>query len=171
MPKSKRLRDPDRLLPRQRKFVEFYVENGGNTLDAYRRAGYSEKSANWCGYDLVNRPYIQAAIAKRTAEVRAGSDFQRKKILQDLETLIEIAMGRDPDPITQQKRLDVTSAKSILELVGKAHAMWIDAVHVSVSDEQIIADFQRAMSKRINPDIVEEILLEVEQMVLSRKPV
>jgi len=52
----------------QQAFVDEYLTNGGNAEAAAIKAGYSAKSANSQGYNLLAKPLIQQAISKRLVQ-------------------------------------------------------------------------------------------------------
>lgn len=62
-----------KLTPKQAKFVEFYVANGGNSLQAARAAGYSESTALARSAEFSENVGIQQAIAERQADLTQAS--------------------------------------------------------------------------------------------------
>ena len=114
--------------PRQRKFAELYVQNGGNAYQAAVDAGYSHYYAKTHGGDLVRkcRPIID--------ELQAEA---RKRAQVTIEDLIrywwEVAEGqREPDA-PASVRMKAT------ELLGKALGAFTERREVSVNGAFVVA--------------------------------
>ena len=62
------------LRPKQEKFVQKYVENGGNASEAAREAGYSPQTAPAIGTENLQKPAIQAVlqVVRQSAAEQAG---------------------------------------------------------------------------------------------------
>lgn len=56
------------LTPKQQRYVDHYVANGGNQGEAARAAGYPPKSADGQASRNMRNPLIQQAILKATAQ-------------------------------------------------------------------------------------------------------
>lgn len=54
---------------REAQFVEAYLANGHNRKEAAITAGYAESTACKRGSEMLKRPAVRAAIAKRHAEI------------------------------------------------------------------------------------------------------
>ncbi len=115
------------------------------------------------------KPHVKAALEKKMENIRKDKEVEIEALFQDLSELIEMSMGRKETTGTGTTRADVASAKSLLELKGRAFALWTDKVVHEVSDAELIADFQQEMSKRIAPSDVEAILTAVEERILARR--
>lgn len=67
--------DPDDMLrPKEERFVDLLFECNFKVATAYKAAGYSARSAYVHAYSKVKQPHIRAAIARRQARLRNGSD-------------------------------------------------------------------------------------------------
>lgn len=76
MPKTEGLTD------KQRRFAEEYPIDF-NATQAAIRAGYSKKTAGKIGYENLQKPEIQAAIAERVALLTKKTDTTQERILQE----------------------------------------------------------------------------------------
>ncbi len=75
--------DPDDTLSAQEElFVELYFQFNFNVRLAYERAGYSARSAGVHAYTKLNQVHIQAAIARRRAELKARMTITRDQKIQ-----------------------------------------------------------------------------------------
>lgn len=63
-------------------FARHYLENGGNATEAAKEAGYSPRRAAQTGYDLKQRPEIQARVDQLRDE--AWRDFDPAAAVQRL---------------------------------------------------------------------------------------
>ena len=61
----------DKLTLKQKKFAEYYIQNGGNATQAALDAEYSKKTATQIGAENLTKPYIQKYIKERLAEMDA----------------------------------------------------------------------------------------------------
>ena len=59
-----------KIMPKQKKFADFYIECG-NATEAAKRAGYSEKTAYSIGQRLLKNVEVSAYIAKRQQEIES----------------------------------------------------------------------------------------------------
>lgn len=55
---------PQKLTLKQEKFIRFYIENGGNGIQAAIKAGYEENSAGEIAYENLNKPQIVQELNK-----------------------------------------------------------------------------------------------------------
>ncbi len=72
--KSKRVKQgtsKEAAAKRRKLFIEAYVSNGGNGLQAAIKAGFSPRSAGVTACQLLKEPNIRAEINRRTVEVLA----------------------------------------------------------------------------------------------------
>lgn len=82
------LETPQKLTPKQQKFVEHYVQSG-NATQAVERAGYStKKNANRIASQNLSRPWIKAAIKKRARSSLARMNKNTDAVLQRLMALV-----------------------------------------------------------------------------------
>lgn len=100
-----------------------------NATAAARRAGYSEKTADRIGPELLGKTCVSAAIRKARQQMQ-----RRTEVTQDMvvEKLAEIALGKATDfavdgyPIVEGAKNKTTSQIRALELLGKHLGMFSD---------------------------------------------
>lgn len=80
------------LTAKQRAFIREYVVDY-NAAAAARRAGYSEKTADRTGYDLLRKPEIADAVAKRQQEAEEKALVTREEVIEGLRR--EATYGAD----------------------------------------------------------------------------
>lgn len=101
------------LTPKQKMFVQEYLVDL-NATAAARRAGYSEKTADRIGPELLGKTCvsqaIQEAIKKRQKRTEVTQDYV-------IEKLVEIA--EKPASDRQDSDLKYSSKVKVLELLGK----------------------------------------------------
>jgi phage terminase small subunit len=73
----------------QRKFCEEYVRTG-NATSAAKSAGYSVKTANEQGTQLLRKPLVAAEIARLTGRNEKKSALTAEKILEALNNLVDL---------------------------------------------------------------------------------
>jgi Terminase small subunit len=100
---------------RGRDFAYAYLANGHHATQAAIAAGYSPKSANQKGSDLLHRPDVVAIL---DAERKRLADENRVTVDRVVKELAELAFGFERDPI---------KVKS-LELLGKTLGMFTDKI-------------------------------------------
>lgn len=114
------------LTPKQERFVQEYLVDL-NATQAAIRAGYSEKTADKIGPELLGKTSISAAIRK----AQQGRQ-KRTEITQDMviEKLAEIALGKATDfapegyPLVKGATNKTSSQLKALELLGKHLGMF-----------------------------------------------
>lgn len=83
MPKVSNVPDPDGLAPRQRRFVDEYVINL-NATRAALAAGYSEKTADVQGCNLLKNLKVANAIQKALDKRAAKVEITQEMVLREL---------------------------------------------------------------------------------------
>jgi len=81
------VRDDEKLTPRQERFVDHYLENGGNSAAAAREAGYAEGSAKVTGCRLLTKANLKQTIEGKRHEMSQNSEDRRAKWISHLEHL------------------------------------------------------------------------------------
>ena len=113
------------LTPKQRAFVDEYLVDL-NATQAAIRAGYSQKTANKIGTQLLGKTSVADAIGlemeKRSKRVQRTAD----DVMRDLAAIRADAMQIVTDKDGNLVMLDKPSAIKTLELEGKHLAMWTD---------------------------------------------
>ena len=78
------------LSPRERAFVDSYVELG-NATEAYRRAGYKGENADVLGSYMLRKPLVKAEIERRRLLVQQCTDREviitREEVLREYRRL------------------------------------------------------------------------------------
>ena len=132
-PDATRLATPDllpapdyyaQLNPRQQRFVDAYVANGGNGKQAYLSAGYSPEGADDNASHLLADNYrISHAISVKQAEFSARSAISQERIAEEIMSVgllsIDEIISRGAKGI-----LRVTDKLKALELLGKWKRMF-----------------------------------------------
>lgn len=81
------------LNDRQKRFVEEYLVDL-NATQAARRAGYSEKTAEQMGYQLLQKTSVSAAIQKAMADRQKRTEITQDMVLKELAN-VAFANGTD----------------------------------------------------------------------------
>lgn len=74
------------LSEQQRKFCNEYVKSG-NATSAAKSAGYSIKTANEQGSQLLRKPLVAAEIARLTGRTEKKSQLTAERVIQELSNL------------------------------------------------------------------------------------
>ena len=82
-----------RLNPRQLRFIEQYMISA-NAAEAARRAGYSPRSAQQIGINLLTKPHILAAIAREDEARAARTRITADRVLDELARIAFSDLGR-----------------------------------------------------------------------------
>ena len=154
---ASRLARSIRLSPKQRKFVENYLESM-NAAEAARRAGYSfPRELN---HSVLGAPAVRAAIEERMAERRARYPLLGERVIEELcriafsdpRELMRWGPGglelRHSDELTPEQaasvaeltegrggslRLKKHDKLKALELLGRHLGMFADRIHAELS--------------------------------------
>lgn len=114
------------LTTKQENFIHYYVATGGNSTDAAKLAGYSEKTAKAKGHELMTNPKIKRRILARLEEERArvsAIEIASKEERQQLYTRLMF----DPK-VLPRDRLRAS------ELLGRTQGDFITQIEVDYSD-------------------------------------
>lgn len=118
------------LTDRQAKFVDEYLIDL-NATQACIRAGYSAKTADRIGPELLGKTCVaeavKAAMENRSKRVQRTAD----DVMRDLAAIRADAMQIVHDKDGNAVMLDKPSAIKTLELEGKHLAMWTDKQQLS----------------------------------------
>ena len=69
------------LTPKQKAFADYYIECG-NSTEAARKAGYSEKTSRFIGSENLTKPNISAYIAERMQAQNEARVASADEVLQ-----------------------------------------------------------------------------------------
>lgn len=130
------------LTPKQQRFVEEYLVDC-NASGAARRAGYSVRTAEWQGPQLLGKTHVAAAIAAARAKLSERTEITQERVLLEYARLAFIdprklfdADGK-PLPITS---LDDATAAAIVGLdvasVGNADIGVGEVLKVKLADKK-----------------------------------
>jgi len=111
------------MTPKQRKFIEFYMQCD-NATEAARRAGYSEKNARRIGSENLTKLDIQTEIAARQTALLAAEGITgdwvllqlartAKASILDAVDLVEITDINGEETGEQAVHLDMEALRSI----------------------------------------------------------
>jgi phage terminase small subunit len=86
------------MTPRQQRFVDEYLIDL-NATAAARRAGYSAKTAEWQGPQLLGKPHVAAAVAEAMESRSRRTGITADRVLQELAAIAFADPRRlfDPD--------------------------------------------------------------------------
>ncbi|CUJ41484.1 terminase small subunit [Achromobacter xylosoxidans] len=134
------------LTDKQRRFVDEYLVDL-NATQAAIRAGYSAKTANEQGAQLLAKLSVREAVDAAQAKRAKRTEITQDEILNDLRELRDICMGRKPVTISEVVKnvqegkaeavdvcvsvLEPTAANRALELMGKHLGMFPSKVEHS----------------------------------------
>lgn len=122
------------LTPKQQRFVEEYLVDL-NATQAAIRAGFSAKTAEWIGPQVLGKTHVQSAIqtAKNARAIKTG--LTAEKVMADIETIKRSCMREITDPQTGESvMIDPKAALKAAELEGKHLGIWLDKVDLSNRD-------------------------------------
>ena len=92
------MRDDKKLTARQERFIDHYLENGGNSAAAARQAGYAEGSAKVTGCRLLTKANLKQTIEGKRTEMSQNSEDRRAKWISHLEHLA-LSAKRESDQL------------------------------------------------------------------------
>lgn len=134
-----------KLTPLQERFVEEYLISL-NATDAAKKAGYSKKTANQKGPQLLKHPLVAKKIKERLMELESKKIATQKEVLTYLTSVLR---GEETDEILKSvgdfqqdiAELKVNSKDRIkaAELLGKYFGTWTDKVDMHLEMPTIIS--------------------------------
>jgi len=130
-----------RLTDKQQRFVAEYLIDL-NATQAAIRAGYSAKTAEWIGPQLLGKSHVSAAIAKRMEDRSKRTEITQDRVLTDIELIKQDAMRKAYDKNGNEAMINHTSALKACELQGRHLQMWNDKVALTIettTDEELHA--------------------------------
>ena len=100
-----------KLTPKQKRFVAEYLVDL-NATAAAKRAGYSEKTAEQVGYQLLQKTTVSAAIQNRRDKLQSKLEITQETVLQELAS-IAFASGADFVNVTGDGRVAVKATDEV----------------------------------------------------------
>lgn len=102
----------DSLSPKRKRFVDEYIQNGGNQSQAYKSAGYAARTSSAIrtgASNLRNNPDIVEAIKERVQPDEIKRMIKNRQIMDEL---LSIALGELREEVDQDERYQITPAIS-----------------------------------------------------------
>ena len=129
------------LTARQSRFVEEYLVDGSGRQAAIR-AGYSARSAQQIGSNLLRKPKVAEALAARRAVVSARCELESGWVLDRLREVAERCLQGVPvrDRSGQEVgewSFNASGATRALELIGKHLGMFSERVDVQLLRSEV----------------------------------
>ena len=113
------------MTEKQKRFVEEYLVDL-NATAAARRAGYSEKTADRTGPELLGKTCVQQAIQARMQDRAQRIQITQDKILVDLIKIKDYCMD--------EEHFDAKNVIKVLELCGRHLGMFTDKLKTDTTE-------------------------------------
>lgn len=147
------------LTPKQQAFIREYLVDM-NATRAARTAGYSEKTAEQQGYQLLQLPLVKEALQKamdaRAERTELTADFVLNGIRELVDRCLQAqAVLNDEGEPVGEYRFEAATALRGYELLGKHLGLFPNKVDVQVKDELtaiIESARRRATSQTARPN-------------------
>lgn len=107
---------------KQKRFVDEYLKDL-NASAAARRAGYSVKTADRIGPELLGKTCVSKLIAERIQKRQQRTEITQDSVLRNLKALVDRSMRFDDAPHMQ-------AALKANELLGKHLGMFTDKIRL-----------------------------------------
>lgn len=171
----------NKLTPKQRQFVQEYLVDL-NATAAARRAGYSEKTADRIGPELLGKPWVSAAIQEAIALRERRTAITQDRVIAELAA-VAFANGTDfaqiqgnghvfftpTEQLTPEKKRAVASIKEgqfgtevktydkirALELLGKHLGMFSDRAGAITQEKNNL--LEAIKDTEVNTDDIPEV--------------
>lgn len=128
------------LTPKQERFVAEYLVDL-NATQAAIRAGYSKRTADRIGPELLGKTWVSRAIEEARAKQQIRIQITADDVLRDLLEVKSRCMVKGPD-------FDSKGANRALELIGKHLGMFTDKHELTVEgDASLLLAAKRAVSE------------------------
>ena len=105
------------MTEKQKRFIDFYVQNGGNATAAAKSAGYSTKTAYAIASELLRNIEVSQAIEKRLAEMSNSRQADATEILEFLTATMRGEIQSAEQAATVRDRLRAA------EILAKVHRL------------------------------------------------
>lgn len=121
-----------KLTTKQRVFVDEYIVSL-NATQAAIKAGYSAKTADVIGHQLLRKTLVQAEIQKAMDARGKKTGITAEYVLTSLQSVAERCMQAEPvldreGSPTGEYRFDSSGANKALELIGKHLKLFTEKV-------------------------------------------
>ena len=127
----------DKLTPKQKAFCDYYIETG-NATEAYKKSGYSRRSAAVIGAKNLTKPYLKTYIDERMSKIEDKRIAKGEEVLQ---YLTKVMRGEEKDQLGSDASLqDRTKAA---EQIGKRYRLFTENIKVEGTQQvQIVDDIE-----------------------------
>ena len=141
----------EKLTEKQKRFIDFYIQTGGNASEAARLAGYSEKTARASGAENLTKPNIKTAIDarlkelddKRTADTKEILHYMTSVMRGELSEEVVSAIGTGDgcfEPKIVVKKVGIKERNKCAEMLARVNGMFKDKVEVEVDASKMLMD-------------------------------
>jgi len=145
---------------KQRVFIEEYLKCW-NATQAAINAGYSEKTAYSIGPENLKKPDIADEISRRVSDIVMSADEALTLLSDQARSSVDDCMDIDEDgraklnfskmkekgklhliksitPTTSGIKVELHSSQRALELIGKAHGLFVDKVEHEITKPIVV---------------------------------
>lgn len=140
-----------KLTEKQTKFVDYYIETGGNATEAARRAGYSEKTCRVIGQETLLKPAVKSAIDARLAEFKSQRTADATEVLEYLTAVMRgqqmdetVVVEGTGDGRSSARKMQVRVASrdrnKAAELLGRVYGIYNDKLKLENAPVPVIVD-------------------------------
>jgi phage terminase small subunit len=119
------------LTAKQSAFIDEYMIDL-NASQAAIRAGYSAKTAEWIGPQLLKKSHVAEEIAKGMAKRQIRTDLTADQVLANIDLIRKDAMRDAFDKEGNQTMLNHAAALRACELLGKHMGMFGDKMALTI---------------------------------------
>jgi phage terminase small subunit len=149
--------DMKELTPKQAAFVREYLIDL-NASQAALRAGYSPKTADQQGNQLLKKTIIRERLQKAMDKRAAIVDLTAADVLRDINAVKADAMRKTYDKDGNEVMANHTAALKALELQGKHLKMFTDKVETSGPNGGPIESKLTIDPKSLSSDLLKELI-------------
>ena len=136
-------KEKETLTPKQRLFVDYYIQLKGNGTQAALKAGYSPNTAYSIAMENLKKPQVQAAIHARTAELENERTASTQEVLEFLasvlrgettdEVVVNVGKGKGyTQPEKVKAKVTTKDRLKAAELLGKVKGIFITKAELDV---------------------------------------
>ena len=138
-----------KLTEKQTKFVDYYIETGGNATEAARRAGYKKPNPQGC--ENLAKPSVKSAIDARLAELKSQRTADATEVLEYLTAVMRgqqmdetVVVEGTGDGRSSARKMQVRVASrdrnKAAELLGRVYGIYNDKLKLENAPVPVIVD-------------------------------
>lgn len=120
------------MTEKQKRFIDFYIQNGGNATAAAKSAGYSTKTAYSIGDRLLKNVEVSQAIEKRLEEMSNSRQADATEILEFLAATMRGEIQSAEQAATVRDRLRAA------EILCKIHRLDEKLANPDAANDNVI---------------------------------